>query len=697
MKNWANGAVQVDAEPLVPIQPVVLGDEKHYSDLFQRELSRRQKGKTGREYRIMKLLTDLFACQTDSRFRGIGRYTLSLTRAMARLRGSSEMIVLADALYPESLETLRQDFLRFLPLGAFLPYYHVPLKYDSMQPIRSHTEIAATLVRQAYQAVSPDVVFTPSPFEGWRERGVVPTPESRYSTYHQVAILYDLIPYIFREQYLKTNPGYKKWYLEKLNNLPKYDLLLAISEATRQDAINNLGIEPDRVVNISGAASSQFRKLVLTDDEKQAFLNRFGISRPFVLYIAGGDFRKNREGALLAYAQLPHHIIEDHQLVFSYSDDRASFKKTLRSWGFAKNDVVVLSYITDEDLIMLYNLCKLFFFPSLYEGFGLPVLEAMACGAPVIASNNSSLPEVVGRPDALFDASRPQEVTQYLHHALTYTSFTKELAAYGLEHATRFSWENSAKHAWDAIESMQKEKERAKSRGTFSIPANQPRMRIAYVSPFPPQKSGIADYSAELLPHLMNYFDIDLFVQPDVKISDPFLRDNFRVYTWDTLLERRDGYATVVYQVGNSPLHSPMTDLLREMPGVVVLHDFFLNNIPFTEESIFGKKRAFLHEINNSHGLRGVIEYIKYGIGAARFKWPINWRAVKYAQELIVHFEYKNDLTQQFYAFGWKPRPTMVGLFGNNDPQTLTSTHKNIEKVTAVYVEVICRAAQLDE
>lgn len=628
----------------------------------------------------MRLLVDLFACQTMSRFRGIGRYTLSLTREMAKLRGMNEMVILANNIYANSFEKLRQDFIGLLSVGTFLPYSHPPVKYDKPEDIKSTGQIASTLVRQAYLTVSPDVVLTPSPFEGWLEQGIVPAPASPNFSFGQAAILYDLIPFVFRQKYLEQDLAYKQWYLERLNDLHKYDVLLSISEATRQDAIKILGIEPNRVINISGAADPQFRKLDLTNDEKYSVLSRFGIFRPFILYIGEGDFRKNRNGALQAYAQLPRHVIESHQFVTSYSGDKTALYNNLLSLGFLKDDVVVLEHLTDEDLVKLYNLCKLFFFPSLYEGFGLPVLEAMACGAPVITANNSSLPEVVGRKDALFDASNTRAMVEVLHRALTDTAFLNDLAEYGPKQAERFSWENTAQRAWNAIEKIQETKRHSGHVTKLSPPNAQPRMRIAYLSPLPPQKSGIADYSAELLPHLAKHFDIDLFVQSDVKISDPFLRDNFRIFTCDKLLEHRDDYATVVYQMGNSPFHNHMIGLLREMPGVVVLHDFFLNNLAYAEEYILGNSGVFLRSINSSHGLRGMIDLVKFGVDFARLKWPMNWTTIKYAQELVVHSGYQNELVRQFYNFGWQPKPTIINPLRVVVPPIPLSTQKNIKR-----------------
>src|SRR5450759_1593929 len=142
----------------------------------------------------MKLLVDMFACQTGSRFRGIGRYTLSLAREMARLRGKNEMAILGNAIYPESFEYLRQEFNHLLPLGSFKPYFH-PKKSEFGPDFDLYEVVSQTLVRQAYEAVSPDISLYPSIIEGWCEEGVVPIPEGPFPTSRRVAIVYDFIPY----------------------------------------------------------------------------------------------------------------------------------------------------------------------------------------------------------------------------------------------------------------------------------------------------------------------------------------------------------------------------------------------------------------------------------------------------------------------------------------------------------------------
>ena len=167
----------------------------------------------------------------------------------------------------------------------------------------------------------------------------------------------------------------------------------------------------------------------------------------------------------------------------------------------------VTGYVSDEDLIAFYNLCDAFVFPSLYEGFGLPVLEAMQCGAPVLGANNSSIAEIIGRDDALFDAHVPAALAERLTLLLTDEGFCRALRRHGVERAKQFGWTRSAQLARGALHEAH-----AATRPAVTIAGTSllPRRRIAVFTPLPPCRSGVADYNAALLPFLARHLEIDL-------------------------------------------------------------------------------------------------------------------------------------------------------------------------------------------
>src|SRR5262249_49574521 len=151
-------------------------------------------------------------------------------------------------------------------------------------------------------------------------------------------------------------------------------------------------------------------------DTELALRDRYKVHKPIILYVGGMDQRKNMHGLIRAFALLPAALKNKYQLVIAChvtADEKARFGK----------EVIFTGYVPEDDLILFYHLCDLLVFPSFHEGFGLPVLEAMQCGAAVIGSNTSSIPEVIGRKDALFDPHNDQEIAQKIQQALTDTAF----------------------------------------------------------------------------------------------------------------------------------------------------------------------------------------------------------------------------------------------------------------------------------
>lgn len=555
----------------------------------------------------MRLIFDLYPCQTGSRLRGIGRFTLSLAEGMARLRGTHDMVALANGLFPDSADYLRRNLASALPPGHFASYSYPDLARLGCDDA-THASVATSLIHHAYQSVSPDAVIYTTPFEGWGEHGVVPLPGGNVPSAIRATVLYDFIPWLFPDQYLDRVPNYRQWYEKRLAALHRFDLLLAISEATRQDAIKILGIAPERVVNISGAAGEIFRPMPEAE-QKLIDTARFGITRPFVLYTGNADYRKNLTGMVEAYARLPLALRKSHQLVLNQvGSDVAAFRKRVHALGLTDDDVVITGHITDEELICLYTQCKVFVFPSLYEGFGLPILEAMACGAPVIAANNSSIPEVAGREDILFDASKPESIAASLQEVLANDNRRKELSAYSIERAKFFSWDRCARLTWDAIEACHAERQAVPARHLLP---HLSKPRIAVVCPLSSADTPAAQHCITALPQLARHFDIDIFIEEGTKAEVPVLNTAFPVYPHTRLADRRGKYAALVYQLADLASHAYMLPLLEQFPGVVVLHDTVLDAAVQTLGRHAGMAGAMEKRIIHTHGLQGLIGLLK--------------------------------------------------------------------------------------
>ncbi len=610
----------------------------------------------------MRIVIDLQGAQTTSRFRGIGRYSLALALAIARNAGTHEIWLVLNAALTESILDIRRAFYGIIPKER-IRVFDVPTpvaEHDSANDWRAR---AAEKIREHFlQQLQPDVVLVTSLFEGYLDDGVA-SVGAFCAGANTAVILYDLIPLLNPAAYLPTS-AQQQYYNRKIQSLKNAGLLLAISDYSRQEAIAALSLDPDKIVSISSAVDASFIPHNLSSREVAALHQRFGITRKFVMCAPGGfDARKNIDALITAYSLLSAELRADYQLVIASKladTERNHLNQIGKRAGLRADEMVLTGYVTNDDLRDLYGTATLFVFPSRHEGFGLPVLEAMACGAPVIGANNTSIPEVIGRADALFDASSPQSIAVGMAQILLDASLRKCLREYGPVQAMKFSWDTSAKHALHALE-MQFSAAENKAAQTFPNTLVKNKLRLAFVSPLPPEKTGIANYSAELLPGLLDYFDIELVTdQPSITLPPALSTLPHRSLAW--FAANGNGYDRIIYQFGNSPFHSHMFALLRQHPGVVVLHDFFLSGVLAYEEISGTMPSIWSEELYHSHGHAAVqARFSANGPEQAKNIYPCNLDVLQTARGVIVHSSHSQTLARQWYgihaADDWKVVP----------------------------------------
>jgi glycosyltransferase involved in cell wall biosynthesis len=216
--------------------------------------------------------------------------------------------------------------------------------------------------------------------------------------------------------------------------------VIAVSQFTRDDLIDRYGLDPARVVAIYNGVSARFRRDLEAAAEART---RLALERPFVLFVGALQPRKNAPALLEAFARLRGH--DDLELVLAGGDrgGLGEVRERIRELGLGRR-VRLLGHVPEGTLPGLYSAAELLAFPSLYEGFGLPAIEAMACGTPVCASSTTGLGEAVGDGGLTFDPRSPEEIAECMRQLLEDTALRESLIALGLERAARFTWRRSA-------------------------------------------------------------------------------------------------------------------------------------------------------------------------------------------------------------------------------------------------------------
>jgi glycosyltransferase involved in cell wall biosynthesis len=403
----------------------------------------------------MKIVVDLQGAQNESRTRGIGRYALAFVKALIRNKGQHKIIVLLSDLFPDSLSAVQTS------LTTEREQYTVEVwsgigPTDQRKPENLWRQQASELLREAHLALlKPDVLILSSFLDSPGDNTIVSI--GKVTPVYTVAMLYDLIPLMYKNEYL-VDPTTQDWYYERLWQYKKADFWFAISESSRNDGIQQLGLPAAKVENISAALGEDITPVTLHAESVAELNQKFGITGPFLLYSGAFDPRKNIERLLAAYAAQPAELKRTHQLVLAGGMIAPQFVhlyQLIQQAGLDTTQVIVTKRITDKELCALYGLCKAYILPTYCEGFGFTALEAMACGAPTIGSNYSSVPEVIGLPEALFDPFSVDSIAQKITLVLTDEVYRARLAEHGRRQVGTFSWDQTARKALEALERLE--------------------------------------------------------------------------------------------------------------------------------------------------------------------------------------------------------------------------------------------------
>lgn len=503
----------------------------------------------------MRIGIDMLAVQSPfTRHRGIGRYGRGLLGGMLALDPSNEYVFYAH---------------EGLPLDQIPAAPNATTRIHTLNPEKGLWTFSHAVQRMLND--NPDGIDVWLGLNPWEVSYSYGPPTPPINGPRMAMVVYDLIPFQFPDLPLST--------YRDLERLKLYDTILTISDSTRADCQALLGLPEGRIVNISTGGNGHFfvpDPNETASEATQTVLRKFGILEPYVFHQGSHDDRKNVWGLIDAFALLPESIRSTHQLVVSahMPRERVEHIRRYADAQFVGHRLVMTGPVSDEELRVLYQRCAVFAFLSHYEGFGLPILEALHCGAPVVAGNNSSQIEVVGDAGLLANTHDPVDIAARLRSVLENPEFARELRGKATEQAARFSWEISGRLALDQIQDLAT-RGRPRRRWRADI-ANRPR--LAVFSPFTPKRSGIATYTERLLEHLERWYALDLYHDsgyvPHVALKSSSVASfDHRVY--DRRARILD-YRGALYAMGNSEYHVFMEDPIIHHPGVVTLHDYSL-------------------------------------------------------------------------------------------------------------------------
>jgi glycosyltransferase involved in cell wall biosynthesis len=376
------------------------------------------------------VLVDLRASQINGD-RGISAYSQSLTLELARL-------------YPRHRWLLLQNPSRPLPARA--------------SELGEHATWCTVADLEGPRLPPIDVLFTACfffvPHTGRVADAMVP-PVVRRQQPKRMGIVYDLIPLLFQDRYL-TNENTRRSYFESLLVLRESDHLFAISHATRRDTIHHAAIDPKRVHCIYGDIDHTKHELMARPaTDSAAVPAQHGLGRRYCAYVGGDDWRKNLDTAVQAFAVFWRaHSTHQLAIVCRLPNERiADLQRLAAAEGLPAGAVVCTGFVSDEELVGLVRHADMVVFPSLYEGLGLPVLEAYGCGTPVVGSNTSSVAELV-LPELSCDPRSPASIAATMDRLVTHESLREASLALGRRLAEEeLGWPRAAERVMEHIES----------------------------------------------------------------------------------------------------------------------------------------------------------------------------------------------------------------------------------------------------
>lgn len=345
----------------------------------------------------------------------------------------------------------------------YINYHYLPLKFEKFIPCYSPEKEMHILARKmqilCWLLDNQMLKYTISSKDIFHSLDQLYIPKTK--RYKRIVTVHDLIPLLFPEKYLKNiQTTLRELYLQSLGELSSVDHIITVSECTKKDIVKHCLVDERKVSIIYEAADPMFR-IYHDRKHKEMLYKKMSLPANFILYVGGIDPRKNVEGVIKVFRNLVKKYSDLYLVVvgsdFITQKDLSWKGIDLLIKKYSLTDKIIpVGFIDTNLLTSLYNEARMLLFPSFYEGFGLPLVEAMACGCPVISSNRSCIPEIVQDAALLVDPSDITAMTKAAKELLDNTDLSESFKHKGLKRAKDFSWEKTARQTVDVYASLLK-------------------------------------------------------------------------------------------------------------------------------------------------------------------------------------------------------------------------------------------------
>jgi len=391
----------------------------------------------------MKIVIDMQGAQTlQSSDRGVGRYTMEMTKNLISLAYPKHDIVLfLNNTYSKKAEEIKKFFKNILPDSNI--YCWNQRKENTFFANRPEHLCENSYIRYEHEIerenllenLNPDIIWLPNPEEGMDEQAITSVKRKNFDVIWATSQL-DVASFMY-SKYLLTNPAVQYYLNEKMLHTKNSDIVITISNFSKNKIKELFKIEEKKIFSIYLSCDKNKFKPNIDIYNKQKYILYVSAYRPYT---------KNLESLINAFEAMSEELKKNYNFYI--------IGKNLKKYiSYKENkNIIFLDYVTDDELISYYKNCSLFVLPSIVEGFGLSLLEAMSCGAPSLCSNTSSLPEIAELSEMMFNPYNVTEMSKMMEKTLLDDNFKKKLIDHGLNQSKKFDWMKSAKEMLNIFE-----------------------------------------------------------------------------------------------------------------------------------------------------------------------------------------------------------------------------------------------------